>query len=531
MTQISEFILNLVTPDITSLSSQTGDLVIYETGLTSDGAGNMITSGLTLDTTEIAALKDQGRGVIGYLNVSVTDHNRGYWQDGYVDYAGPGGGGAGNRDVGDINPLPPAWLANNHGYATDGVTTFGYIVDYTNADWRARVIAEAVHMVTPAASGGLGLTGVFLDDVGRYYQAAANDPAYSHAQAALDMMTLVSDITDAVETVSPDTYVAVNGGAYIGGDAGVWFGDVAAQTAWARFLPDVDALMMESQYGSSAWPDAVSGWGPGHDFLSVEHATVLADPEAYANWARGLGLVPHVAANSGYDAPAVTPGAGSPGADAIHGGDGPNHLDGQAGNDTIHGGGGDDRLWGRAGSDALFGQAADDTLFGHGGNDLLRGGTGADMLGGGWGRDTLHGEVGNDTIKGGTGADTIKGGAGVDRMWGGAGAAAGDGAADVFVFAATGDSGTTWQTRDRIMDFERGLDVIDVSAIDPVTGPGDSPFAFLGTRAFTGVAGEMRFERSGNGVVIEADGNGDMHADFSVKLVGLYWMTAADFIL
>ena len=202
--------------------------------------------------------------MIGYLNTCVTDHNRTYWNDAWVDYAAPGAGGNGNRDVGPVQPGAPGYLTGNHGLATSGTTALGYIVDYTDSAWQARVIAEAVQMVSSPSQGGLGMDGVFLDDVGRYYDAAANDPTYSFAQAAQDMIAFVNAIADAVHAVNPDAYITVNGGAYIGPDSGHPGGQ-----DYADFLANVDALMMESQYGTNAWPDAMTNWGPGHDFLAV----------------------------------------------------------------------------------------------------------------------------------------------------------------------------------------------------------------------------------------------------------------------
>jgi len=167
-------------------------------------------------------------------------------------------------------------------------------------------------------------------------------------------------------------------------------------------------------------------------------------------------------------------------------------------------------LLGMAGNDVLVGRLGDDTLNGGEGNDTLSGGLGADMLIGGegidlavywnsatpvnvdmldpsvgtgeaagdrfsgvenlagslfsdrlWaddlanhingmaGNDTIYGRGGNDTLMGGDGNDLLYGGAGDDVLFGGAGG-------DTFVF----DSG-----RDLIMDFQPGIDRLQIQRV------------------------------------------------------------------
>ena len=101
------------------------------------------------------------------------------------------------------------------------------------------------------------------------------------------------------------------------------------------------------------------------------------------------------------------------------------------------GGAGDDELYGLNGNDKLFGGAGHDTLVGDEGKDRLFGGKQNDWLDGGAERDILKGNAGRDTLTGGTGNDKLFGGAG----------------RDTFVFNA-------YDGRDRIMDFEAGLDRI-----------------------------------------------------------------------
>lgn len=81
----------------------------------------------------------------------------------------------------------------------------------------------------------------------------------------------------------------------------------------------------------------------------------------------------------------------------------------------------------------------------------LTGGAAADTLSGGTGRDLLFGGAGNDRLEGGAGEDILVDGAGVDVMLGGAGA-------DVFIFEPDG-------LVDYVIDFERGVDRIDISSL------------------------------------------------------------------
>jgi uncharacterized protein YkwD len=153
---------------------------------------------------------------------------------------------------------------------------------------------------------------------------------------------------------------------------------------------------------------------------------------------------------------------GGSGDDVLSGGDGRNDLDGRAGDDRLSGGRDDDTLNGGAGDDWLAGGPGDDILYGKSGHDLLNGGAGDDTLSGLSGDDSLYGKAGDDSIRGGDGADMLSGLGGSDRLHGGGGddLLRGGAGADMFVFG--GGEG-----RDRVLDFEDGLDAIVVA------GPAD----------------------------------------------------------
>jgi len=85
----------------------------------------------------------------------------------------------------------------------------------------------------------------------------------------------------------------------------------------------------------------------------------------------------------------------------------------------------------------------------------------------------------------------------------------------------------------RITDFSHAQgDKIDLSAIDANTGAaGDQAFSFIGTDAYTGVAGQLRYVVGGGITTIAGDINGDGTSDFHIQLTGAIGLVAADFVL
>ena len=156
-----------------------------------------------------------------------------------------------------------------------------------------------------------------------------------------------------------------------------------------------------------------------------------------------------------------------------------------------------------------------DNAIGGSGNDSLTGNAIANALSGGSGNDTLSGGGGNDTLTGGIGVDVLTGGDG----------------ADTFVFAFGHSSAASGQ-HDRISDFAKGIDRIDISGIDAIaaTGAMDS-FHFIGSSGFDGTAGALNyFYDSARGVtVVQGDTNGDRVADFAIDLTGNIAIGVSDF--
>lgn len=156
-------------------------------------------------------------------------------------------------------------------------------------------------------------------------------------------------------------------------------------------------------------------------------------------------------------------------------------------------------------------------ILGRGGNDTLRGNGGADILVGG---------DGNDYLSAGAGADVLIGGLGTDMMYGGADA-------DRFVFQSIAEFGPA-AAMDLIGDFSSAQgDKIDLSLIDADPAlAGIQSFSWLGTGAFTGQGGELRYAKGANGTLtVSADLNGDTAADFQFSLAGQNAVNVMDFML
>jgi Ca2+-binding RTX toxin-like protein len=222
---------------------------------------------------------------------------------------------------------------------------------------------------------------------------------------------------------------------------------------------------------------------------------------------------------------------------------------GNAGANSFDGGGGTDTMYGLGGDDIYLIDSADDRVFevaGEGADTILAqtsfilaagsavetlaayfsastaalnltGNEFSQLLSGNAGNNILTGGGGNDSLLGGAGRDTLTGGLGQDRLTGGSGA-------DTFVFADVGESPTSAYRSDGaktlpdiIFDFASGVDRIDLSAIDANAGTaGNDAFTYLGTAAFTGHAGELRFEQQGAQVLILADIDGNGVADMQI---------------
>ena len=271
---------------------------------------------------------------------------------------------------------------------------------------------------------------------------------------------------------------------------------------------------------------------------------------------------------------------GNAGNDTLFGGEGDDQLYGGAHNDILFGSIGDDRLIGGAGADELHGGEGRDVLKGGLSADKLFGGNGVDLatysesteqiwadlqglianrgdargdtfdsienLRGGARGDKLRGDIDGNAIWGGNSNDLIVGRGGDDRLYGEAGrdVLIGGSQADImtggtsndrFVYFNLSDSRAGDGRRDTITDFNQaGDDRIEIQRLDAdTTTGGNQAFNFVGSAAFSGTAGELRFERvASEGVtLLQADIDGDGSEDFEIELNGLLTLRANDFIL
>ncbi len=149
----------------------------------------------------------------------------------------------------------------------------------------------------------------------------------------------------------------------------------------------------------------------------------------------------------------------------------------------------------------IIGSYAKDVLNGDGGGNVIEGGSGDDII---------NGRGGNDTIYSGQGADILDGGAG----------------ADVFQYKDTRDSGAGYRNsyrgqyrveygNDTILNFETGIDKIDLRLIDAIYGNATSD-RFVFADSLTGVAGQLVL----SGGTLMGDVTGDGIADLVINAVG-----------
>jgi Ca2+-binding RTX toxin-like protein len=116
----------------------------------------------------------------------------------------------------------------------------------------------------------------------------------------------------------------------------------------------------------------------------------------------------------------------------------------------------------------------------------------------------------NDVVKGGGQADLIHGNLGADQL-------TGNGGADTFRYQSSSES--TTGSMDHILDFAAGTDKIDLSHIDADTvAGGDQAFAWIGSNAFSGSAGQLRAYQDGASWFVEGDTDGNGVADLVIQL-------------
>jgi Ca2+-binding RTX toxin-like protein len=137
----------------------------------------------------------------------------------------------------------------------------------------------------------------------------------------------------------------------------------------------------------------------------------------------------------------------------------------------------------------------------------------------------LYGGAAADILIGGSGADILYGGAGADSLTGGAGA-------DKFRYDLVSHS--TASATDSITDFVSGTDKFDLTLIDAKTNvSGNQAFTWIGSSAFSNVAGQLRVFQSGSQWIVQGDTDGNGVADLVIAVTtsGGAALVQGDFLL
>lgn len=219
--------------------------------------------------------------------------------------------------------------------------------------------------------------------------------------------------------------------------------------------------------------------------------------------------------------------------DSITGGGGNDVIGGGNGDDIVHGGAGNDTLWGDSiGNTNVGNDNGQDQLFGDDGSDLIHGGNGKDVVDGGSGNDVVYGDNGSDALRGGLGDDVLVGGNGPDTfiykvLLDSEYHQGGPGAVNAVTTGWTAATGSAWTSLwDVITDFEHGTDKIDLTALNPTTGPLTKLTWTDSTESDTASgSGNSNFadrvwvDSSGN--FLYADTNGDGAADLKIQVHGV----------
>ena len=156
-----------------------------------------------------------------------------------------------------------------------------------------------------------------------------------------------------------------------------------------------------------------------------------------------------------------------------------------------------------------------DNVIGTNANDSIIGDNQNNQLSGGNGNDTINGGSGNDRLIGGNGTDLLTGGSGND----------------IFDFNSVSES-KPGVLRDVINNFvgngNLSGDQIDLFNIDANSGTlsVNDAFTFIGANPFTASA-QVRYV----GGILQANINGNLAADFEIRLAGAPQLVASDIIL
>jgi serralysin len=103
----------------------------------------------------------------------------------------------------------------------------------------------------------------------------------------------------------------------------------------------------------------------------------------------------------------------------------------------------------------------------------------------------------------------------------------------LFVWGSTSHTGATATTADVVADFNRGQgDRVDLSGIDAnIVASGNQAFTFIGTAAFSGAPGQLRYVHSGGNTFIEMQTGTSADVEGVIRLNGIHTPDASWFVL
>lgn len=339
---ISSYCLQYSNVNVSEVIASGVELLITEAGASLGFSASAITA------EELARLQQADVQVLGYVNLSVTDDVRGYWQSNWT---------SDGSDTGQPTAEAPAWLLNQPSNA------WGFVANFTDSAWKLLVIAQAVDVVQR------GFDGVFLDDMAQYFVSGAT--AFSIREQASAMLELVVAVTEAIQQINPAAKVIVNGTPYVISDA---VGGIASASSQA-FLSHVDAVLLENYWGITNTEAAAIDYAAQHispytQVLALDYGGTAFQNTLVRDYAAAHNMLAYLSAGAEYAGSAL-------------------YATASARADVLQGTGLNDRIAGLAGNDVLRSAAGADTLLGGAGNDTLLGGVGRDLLSGGLGKDVF----------------------------------------------------------------------------------------------------------------------------------------------
>ena len=226
-----------------------------------------------------------------------------------------------------------------------------------------------------------------------------------------------------------------------------------------------------------------------------------------------------------------------------------NRLTGNAANNVLNGSTGADTMAGGLGNDTYIVDNAGDVVSEalNAGTDTVRStvnhtlranvenllltGTSAINGTGNTQNNSLTGNAANNVLNGGVGADSINGGGGNDTLIGGAGrdVLIGSIGVDKYVYSSVADSRVGSTVRDVITDYQGSAgERINLFAIDAYTKTtGNQAFTYIGSNAFTGTKGEVRFL----GGVLQMNTGTNKTADMEIALSGVTTFSSTFLVL